>query len=106
MYLDFKNNPTPNPLVLSILDQLTDIESSLKTVLVNHNIKNIYSAAKSIGHFIAETIYEDHYRTGGHQFSLLKENILHIDLSEQHFNKLISTLFKDDSFKKQQKRFF
>lgn len=106
MYLDFKNNPTPNPLVLSILDQLTDRESSLKTVLVNHNIKNIYSAAKSIGHFIAETIYEDHYRTGSHQFSLLKDNIFHIDLSEQHFNQLISILFKDDSFKKQQKRFF
>jgi len=106
LYVDFKNNPKPNHLVLNILDQLTDTESSLKIILANYNIKKIYSAAKSIGHFIAETIYEDHYRTEGQQFSLLKENILHIDLSEQHFNKLILILFKDESFKKKQKRFF
>lgn len=89
-------------ITLSILASPNDITEIVKKKSLFHT----YLSARSVGHMMAEILYEEFIKTGEKNLSTILSPLYLSDFSEKSFVKIVRKIFPRKTYKKKKKRLF
>ncbi len=100
-----KNKPALKKKLQLTLDIL-DGHSRLHILLKSQTLRVIYSSAFLTAHIVADSIFENFYKTEKKEFYRIMDLVTNGDLSRNRFIELKSIVFPNNEYKIQKKRFF